>query len=72
MKKLFIFLLVAFGHSASAQDVRPQFYGPIVPNKVADKYIPAYYQDISGLLGYRLGINLDKRLLQIDSATLLS
>jgi DUF1680 family protein len=46
--------------------------GPIVPNKVADKYIPASYQDIGGYLGYRLDVNLHKRLLQIDSATILS
>src|ERR1700758_2120570 len=50
----------------------PPFYGPVVPNKIKDKYVPAYYQNIGGLLGYRLGINLEKRLLQIDSATLLS
>jgi DUF1680 family protein len=47
-------------------------YGPIVPNKIADKYLPAYYQNIGGLLGMRLDINLEKRLLKIDSATLLS
>lgn len=50
----------------------PPFYGPIVPNKIKDKYVPAYYQNIGGLLGYRMQINLEKRLLQIDSATLLS
>jgi DUF1680 family protein len=49
-----------------------KIYRPLVPNKIADKYIPAYYQNIGGLLGYRMDINLEKRLLQIDSAVLLS
>lgn len=46
--------------------------GPKVPNKVADKYVPAEYHDIGGYLGYRLDINLHKRLLRIDSATILA
>lgn len=33
------------------------WYGPVVPNKVADKYVPASYQDIGGYLGYRLDVN---------------
>ena len=45
---------------------------PIIPNKIADKYIPAQYQNIGGLLGYRMNVNLEKRLLKIDSAILLS
>jgi len=47
-------------------------YGPVVPNKIVDKYVPAYYQDIGGYLGYRLDVNLHKRLLQVDSATILA
>jgi DUF1680 family protein len=47
-------------------------FGPLIPNKVADKFVPASYQEIGGYLGYRLDVNLRKRLLQIDSATLLS
>jgi len=57
--------------TVAAQDT-VGFWGPGVPNKVADKYITAYYQNIGGYLGYRLNVNLEKRLLQIDSATLLS
>ena len=72
MKRLLLILALFISGTAIAQEARPQFYGPIVPNKISDSYIPAYYQDIGGLLGYRLGINLEKRLLQIDSATLLS
>lgn len=49
-----------------------KMYGPIVPNKIADKYTPAYYEQIGGLLGYRMNVNLEKRLLQIDSGILLS
>jgi len=64
----FLFLLSAKMGMAS----NPPFYGPIVPNKIKDKYVPAYYQNIGGLLGYRMQVNLKKRLLQIDSATLLS
>jgi len=49
-----------------------KLYGPIIPNKIPDQYVPAYEQNIGGYLGYRLDVNLEKRLLQIDSATLLS
>ncbi len=73
MKKL-LFLLFALGaittHAGDLEKIR--LYQPVVPNKVADKYIPAYYQNIEGLLGYRMNVNLEKRLLQIDSAILLS
>ena len=55
----------------SGQDA-PGFRGPIVPNKVADKFVSAYYQNIGGYLGYRLDVNLQKRLLRIDSATILA
>ncbi|HEV2355767.1 MAG TPA: beta-L-arabinofuranosidase domain-containing protein [Puia sp.] len=48
------------------------YFGPVVPNKVPDRYVPACYQHIGGYLGYRLDANLEKRLLQIDSATILS
>ena len=50
----------------------PDTCGPIVPNAIADKYVSAYYQDIGGYLGHRLDMNREKRLLQIDSATILS
>ncbi|HEY8927666.1 MAG TPA: beta-L-arabinofuranosidase domain-containing protein [Mucilaginibacter sp.] len=45
---------------------------PIVPNKITDKYAPARYENIGGYLGYRMNVNLEKRLLHIDSAILLS
>ncbi|MCR8556417.1 glycoside hydrolase family 127 protein [Mucilaginibacter sp. BJC16-A38] len=70
MKKLFYLLLFIFTGSQATS--AHKIYDPIAPNKITDRYIPAYYQNIGGLLGYRMNINLEKRLLQIDSATLLS
>src|SRR5580698_7925529 len=49
-----------------------KFFGPVVPDRVADKYVSACYRHIGGYLGYRLDANLEKRLLQIDSATILA
>ena len=49
-----------------------KLHEPVVPNKIADKYVPARYQEIEGFLGYRMNINLEKRLLLIDSTTILS
>jgi DUF1680 family protein len=73
MKKTFLLLMFIAIGSANAQDLKPvKLYGPIITNKIPDQYLPAYYQNIGGLLGYRLQVNLEKRLLQIDSATLLS
>lgn len=72
--KRFIFLLAAGLLCASAVMAQDTvgYWGPVVPNKIADKYVPAYYQNIGGYLGYRLDVNLEKRLLQIDSATILA
>ena len=73
MRKILLFFYYFVFGRAYALDLKPvKLYGPIVPNKIQDQYTPAYYQDIDGLLGYRLQVNLEKRLLQIDSATLLS
>src|ERR1700748_1213840 len=57
-------------HAMSIDKIKT--YDPIVANKIQDRYVSAYYQNIGGLLGYRLDINLEKRLLKIDSATILS
>jgi len=84
MQRLFILLIATLPLLAKAGDPgtarcfgtgdpdTARFYGPVVPNIVADKYIPAGYRDIGGYLGYRLDVNLHKRLLQVDSATMLS
>jgi len=45
---------------------------PLIPNRIPDRYTPAAYQNIGGYLGYRLNVNLNKRLLKIDSAIILS
>ncbi|HTR28215.1 MAG TPA: beta-L-arabinofuranosidase domain-containing protein [Puia sp.] len=73
MKRLLVITVLTslvFG-DISGQD-NAKFYSPVVSNKVADKFVSAYYQDIGGYLGYRLDVNLQKRLLQIDTATILS
>ncbi len=73
MKKIILILSVLTAARLHASDsVMNKIFEPIVPNRVADKFIPAYHQNIQGLLGYRLNVNLEKRLLQIDSAILLS
>jgi DUF1680 family protein len=73
MKKIpWLFLPFLFFSFQAISVNNYKFYRPLIPNKIPDRYIPAYYQKIGGLLGYRMNINLEKRLLQIDSATLLS
>ena len=73
MKKLLLILIcVGLSRVEAAGQIRPHFYGPIVPNKIQDVYEPAYEQNVGGLLGYRMQVNLEKRLLQIDSGILLS
>lgn len=47
-------------------------WGPVVPNKIADKYVSAGMEQFDGLLNDHVYINLDKRLLLIDSGILLS
>jgi DUF1680 family protein len=64
-------VLTSLIQGTSGQD-NAKYFGPVVSNKVADKFVSAYYQDIGGYLGYRLQVNLQKRLLQIDTATILS
>ena len=72
MRRIFL-LLLFIGISSKAICIdKIKIYGPLIPNKIADHYVPAYYQNIGGYLGYRMNINLEKRLLKIDSATLLS
>ena len=73
MKRLLLGIIsfVSLNTIVNAQDTAG-FSGPVVPNKVADKYVSAYYQNIGGYLGYRLDVNLEKRLLHIDSATILA
>ena len=73
MKRVLLLLFNSLVIVSQAADLKKiKLHDPIIPNNVKDKYIPAYYENIEGLLGYRMNINLEKRLLQIDSAILLS
>ena len=73
MKNILTFVLLLFAGASQAGNLdKIKLYEPTVPNKVADKFVPAYFQEISGFLGYRMNVNLEKRLLQIDSTTILS
>ncbi len=72
MKRLLLFLLLFCVASKAISLDNIKLQGPLVPNQIPDQYTPACYQNITGLLGYRLNVNLEKRLLKIDSATLLS
>ena len=73
MKKVawLLLLIITVGLNAKSQDAL-KLYEPIVRNIISDQYVPAYYQNIGGLLGYRMNVNLELRLLKIDSATILS
>ena len=68
---VFLLIFISIGKYAICTD-EIKIYGPTIPNKIEDKYVPANYQNLGGLLGYRLNVNLEKRLLKIDSAILLS
>src|SRR3712207_3447 len=60
--KTFTLCLIATGAWAAA-----------VPDKVPDKFVPAPYerQRIEGLLGERMRVNLEGRLLHVNEARLL-
>jgi len=73
MKIILAFALFLLNIASQASDpVKIKLFEPIVPNKIADRFVPASLQQISGFLGYRMNVNLEKRLLQIDSTTILS
>jgi DUF1680 family protein len=67
-----ILLLLSF-HYLVAENGSPVIK-PLVPNVIQDVYIPSPYenQKIGGILGLRMEINLEKRLLEIDQETMLS
>jgi DUF1680 family protein len=48
------------------------FHPPVVANVVRDKFTASLDEHLDGLLGERIDINMEKRLLRIDSAILLS
>ena len=52
MKKILLLLFSLGVIESQAGDLNKiKLHEPMIPNKVADKYIPAYYQNIEGLLG---------------------
>jgi len=77
-----VLLFLLLGTSGTAQDTLPSEasvipssginYPPIVPDKIVTRYVPASSEKLEGWLNAHVRINLDKRLLLIDSATLLS
>ncbi len=64
--------LILFALPALAA-VRGNAPAPVVAPKVADQFVPAPYQSqrIEGILGDRMRINLEQRLLHIDESALL-
>src|ERR1035441_10538186 len=51
----------------------PLLKAPVVPDKVADQFVPAQYdgQRIEGILGERMRVNLEGRLLHVDEKAIL-
>lgn len=73
MKIKLLIIVFALNVSNGFAILTPQkFWNPIVPNVILDKYLPSQQEKLEGLLGSRVDINLEKRLLKIDSAILLS
>src|ERR1700709_599439 len=73
MKNIFtvVLCLLAINFAKAATDPIPT-WKPVVPNKVVEKYQPADLSQFTGLLNEHIDINIEKRLLKIDSAILLS
>lgn len=73
MKKfLLAVLLITFACTSKADSGFLGVSGPAVRDKITEKFVPAAMLRLSGLLDEHIKINLEKRLLRIDSATLLS
>ncbi len=73
MKIPITFILICIALYSQGENLNKiKLYEPIIPNLIKDKFVPARYQEIDGFLGYRMNVNLEKRLLLIDSTTLLS
>ncbi|MCK9412533.1 MAG: glycoside hydrolase family 127 protein [Prolixibacteraceae bacterium] len=71
MKTIFSIILFCFIANSANSQVESR-WNPIVPNKVQEKFVPAKIHHIDGLLNQHVIINLEKRLLLIDSSTVLS
>ncbi len=69
---LLVFMWICFMHGAMASDDPIRLWKPIIPNKIQDSFVSADLVQLDGLLEEHLLINWQKRLLQIDSATILA
>lgn len=65
--KLFSLFLALFMSALNAF-AAPQYKSPVVPDRVGDRFVPAPYdsQRIGGILGERMRVNLEGRLLHVD------
>jgi DUF1680 family protein len=65
-----LFLASVWGLPAVAG---PTSKSPVVPDKITDQFIPASYeaQHIDGVLGERMRVNLENRLLRVDERALI-
>lgn len=72
MKCLLFLLIGSLLSVTGSASVKDSLAGYRIPNAVRDVYQPAEQVEFSGLLHERVVINLQKRLLRIDSAILLS
>ena len=72
MKRILLFFFYScLCATLKAQDPLSMWM-PVVPDKIPEKYFPAENVHFTGTLNEHVIINLEKRLLQIDSAILLS
>jgi len=72
MRTIFACVLLVIACRVHASTDTVATWQPIIPNKIAEKYVPAVAEEFTGLLNDHIYINLNKRLLQIDSGILLS
>ncbi len=71
MKTIFSIIIFCYALNTAIGKSVPN-WNPVIPNKVQEKYIPARQIQLDGLLNDHIMINLEKRLLMIDSAIVLS
>ena len=68
MRNLIVALLLTLPAFAA-----PPARAPVVPDKIADQFTPAAFdrQHIEGILGERMRVNLEGRLLRVDETALI-
>jgi hypothetical protein len=65
-------LLLLINIELWSQSILNISYSSKIPNKISDKYTPSNNLKLNGFLEFRVMTNIEKRLLKIDSAILLS